>query len=1482
MPVLGVACAFLSLAVVSAAPISTTSNAPSTAASSNPATVNSALRTTVLRDQVSVSRPVISRVRLAKDEVLEISARLLQPGALSPNARCRVKWQLVQADDPKQVPRLPAATAQRRAPDAFGIYTAPTADWTKLLHALDGDVYVVYRAPAAGEYELSIRPETDEVDLFQLPRWREKGAAPQAVEVPRQVAWKGEAKVEVTLRGLDVRGQPEAGMWVEAEPNDTPEQAQSIPLRATADDYSLYVTGTSDDIEYFDNGRAGSSGDDWFRLEFKEDQPRQLSACLAIPDQQVAARIRCYVLDPAVDSSQPGTLLPVKEYDEGRNPNERAHQQEEQHRIAINRTLKPGGTYFLRIEANAPGYELELRVVRPAPFEDPRQAVRHALYDHIGQVESWLANRPRGASVERRIRDTGNLLGTHCMSCHTQSGVWGPAVPFAEGYRPQNAQLFRQLMNTCYQSLRPTNELVDAASNTSLAPLDLGDAPAGSRVAGHAVTALERYYPVRKLQSKQAIRAANYVLQTGDPGGINADGPGANVGQAVVFHYAGEILWSAWKATGHPEYFRGLEERARKMLDLEPKFTDDIGHRVEFLLRYFPRDYAIAAAEVAAREAANKDAPLGLKGTKKPVATSPADAKKLQERIEAQIASDLARLRTIQKADGGWGFDPGKSTDGGKTWMATVDKADPAPTALALSAFQAAGIKPEDVDVARGVKALLAMQHPTGYWNASSQTGFITTSYALHTLSRLFPVEPPKVAAARFAPKAGETLIAAIRRVRDASYAEDPQAAPFLVEAAKHESPLVRYWAMVGLGALHLDAGAKPLAAGLADMSKPVREAAQWGLRQTLIDDRGWDELFAALGSSDDYSRETATRALMMRVDGVLTQSRVGWQRLTTSLEHGINSDPHPAVRAWSARAAVQWWIWNPPVRSAINDSWVRRFSRPEENTHVENAFRYQSHALFVVNGHKANKSGTHQYAELKSLFSALDAALKMASTDDPQAAAPLALRLVAVSATFYETAGGDGGPGQLGYSTPGANELFGRAALRYLAGVELRKQDQDYLQRLRLGLEGSANISHEALQEKLIDFSLHGPEALRSVAAASVSDPGSVQLVAVPELIEPLMVQVLRGAAEPARRAQLSEPILKLFSRVRWNVPQLAEQQRQVLKYLIPTPQPYRTPSQLKAIADPVARQTAERQQESDWYLATGLGQALADNPDLHIDTAVERLPDDFSNPIVAQYWLPNVPWILTHKTQLPDVAVGGGKLPPADPFAAARTRSLQMFVTQMGEETEPRNRELAVKLANATALRRNPEVLTALEALVKFEKREPVVKSAANVLSTGRNNFLKELASAAKAESVKQVALDAQGEPILDESFVKDFSYFRDYVFPEMTRVQRADERSCIACHGVPGRVPSLELVKPDEAGFLPMPSLLRNYRLLQGRVDLTNLESSKLLRKPLNVQSGQEDGHQGGRRYQPTDAGYRILRNWVLNQPNVQRQPKAAKGS
>lgn len=1382
------------------------------------------------------------KTTLQAGDTVEISARVVRPSSLPHNARVRVTVQKSGDGDQKK------------------------NYLSKILHALDGDFFTVFRAPQTGKYSVVLTPEEGEVQVFEGQRWREDGFIDELLAAPRAVKWPKDSSADtsISIRRIEHTTTPDGSLVIEAEPNNAPEHAQTIVLRNTTDDYTIQIVGTSDDIEYFDNGRVGEAeGDDWLRLEFNGPEPRLLTACLTIPDQLVAARIRTWVVSKDKGIADAGKALELgEEYFEGKNENERVHQQQEQHRIAINRNLKPGHVYFLRVESNSPGYGLELRIVKPAPYDDPRHAVRHGLYDHLGQVASWLNNRPRGASVERRIRDTGNLLGTGCMSCHTQSGVWGPAIPFTQGYRAQNAHLFRNLVNICYQSMRPTNVLVDAANNTSLAPLDIGDGPAGTRVAGHSVVSVERFMKPRKLHSKQHLRASNFLLQTADPGGINAAGPGANVGKGVVYNYAGEIVFEAWKKTDNPQFFRALEDKARKTLDVDPKYADDMAHRVELLKRYFPQDYQAQAATVAKLEAQQKDQKPRVPSNIK-VSTSKEESDKLWSRIQNQIVEDIARLRAIQKDDGTWGFNPGKKS--GDTWKIEGDnKSEPSPTALALIAFQAAGFGPDDPTVEKGVKGLLGLQHPTGYWDGESKTGFVSTSYALHALSRLFPIEHPNYELKDFTATDGESLPQAIDRVRAAAMTNESKLLPVFLEGAKHASPLVRFWAMIGLGSLHTDEGIAPLAAALGDGTKPVREAAQWAFRQTLIDDRGWVALQAASESNDDYVRESASRALLMRVDGVMPEISIKWAELTGMLTRGMNEDPAPAVRAWSTRAAWNWWVWNPPVRDPINAAWVAMMQRPEPNGIVENAIRYQSQALFIANGHKANGSGSHQYVKLGVLFDTLDQQLETLAKNDRETALRLAGRLVGVGATFYKTSGGDGGPGQMGYITKGSADLFGRAAMHYFADVEKKP---DYLKEiglLRVGLEGSANVSFDDLQQKLIGYSLEGPEELRPIAADSVSDPRSAQLVAVPERIEPLMQQIHRGAGEPPRRKQLSDPILKMFAKITWVVPDNVEQQREVFHYLMPQYSKYLTESDLKAISDAAERDSLKKQQDATWYLSRGLGDVIGENPDLHKDVMIEFVPSNFDHPQTARFWLPSVEWLLIHKTKLPTVEKG--KLPPIDPLEEVRTRALLLFLAQLKQSAEADTRKLAVTMAQKTALRRNPEVLTSLEKVLDFEKREDVRKTAKNVLSQNRGSFIKDLTEVVRKEEPKRIEFDGDKLPA---EFISDFEYFRDYVTPEMNRVLRGDERSCYACHGVPGRVPSLELNRPDDAGFLPVGKLLQNYRKLQKRVKLDDVEKSFLLRKPLNIQDGTEEGHQGGRRYQPKDPGYLILRNWALNQ-------------
>jgi hypothetical protein len=180
---------------------------------------------------------------------------------------------------------------------------------------------------------------------------------------------------------------------------------------------------------------------------------------------------------------------------------------------------------------------------------------------------------------------------------------------------------------------------------------------------------------------------------------------------------------------------------------------------------------------------------------------------------------------------------------------------------------------------------------------------------------------------------------------------------------------------------------------------------------------------------------------------------------------------------------------------------------------------------------------------------------------------------------------------------------------------------------------------------------------------------------------------------------------------------------------------------------------------------------------------------------------------------------------------------------------------------------------VIRALSELQKTVKTEELKGIIANVLKQS-NDFLPNLKAELKKEHSPTVAFDAAGEPVLTKTQTDDILYFRDYVLPELTRQKRSDQQACMGCHGLPGRVPSLYLHAPDKFGFMPVADVLYNYRTLQQRVNLTDIERSKLLRKPLNIQDGKEDGHQGGRRYAPGDPGYLILRHWVESQSEVQK--------
>src|SRR5258708_7015363 len=72
----------------------------------------------------------------------------------------------------------------------------------KVIHALDPDFYMVYRAPASGTYTLKLTAVEDEEPIFNLPRWRENGTIQKVDAFPRRTPWprtcKARLRVSVT------------------------------------------------------------------------------------------------------------------------------------------------------------------------------------------------------------------------------------------------------------------------------------------------------------------------------------------------------------------------------------------------------------------------------------------------------------------------------------------------------------------------------------------------------------------------------------------------------------------------------------------------------------------------------------------------------------------------------------------------------------------------------------------------------------------------------------------------------------------------------------------------------------------------------------------------------------------------------------------------------------------------------------------------------------------------------------------------------------------------------------------------------------------------------------------------------------------------------------------------------------------------------------------------------------------------------------
>ena len=341
----------------------------------------------------------------------------------------------------------------------------------------------------------------------------------------------------------------------------------------------------------------------------------------------------------------------------------------------------------------------------------------------------------------------------------------------------------------------------------------------------------------------------------------------------------------------------------------------------------------------------------------------------------------------------------------------------------------------------------------------------------------------------------------------------------------------------------------------------------------------------------------------------------------------------------------------------------------------------------------------------------------------------------------------------------------------------------------------------------------------------------------AAQEFVEPLIQQFYRGAAEPERRSELASPLVRLFARSRWNLPQSEEQRRIFYKLIIPD-----FPEERGRLEENTRALLQMDKDSDDWFVARSMSGILHANPDLQTPFAVNLIPVRFKTQMEEMYWLPALKWLLAFDAPMPEI----GKPAPI-PSGPAYQRAVDLYVRALTEKVDSRLRSQALSMAGDVNIRRHPVIAPALrKALPSYYEPDPPEVAA------------------------------------MTPEWKRNWEFFRDHVAPEMTRPNREDQQACLGCHGVAGRVPSLELNNADDRGYVKAGELYANYKKLVERVDERNVEQSKILRKPLNVQTGQEDGHQGGRRFNPTDRPYQILKIWAFDAALLKKSSGGATGA
>ncbi|MBV9155878.1 MAG: HEAT repeat domain-containing protein, partial [Acidobacteriaceae bacterium] len=648
-------------------------------------------------------------------------------------------------------------------------------------------------------------------------------------------------------------------------------------------EFGQTIYGASDERPYspaIDEDRYAAllKGFQWFRFTFHGDKPALAYFVLDITDREVPVDVDLFTLN-----QDAGAQPDVKPYTTGASIYQIEATQNYPGLYKFRtRILQPNQTYYIRVAADHPSYQLRTFSYPVPPYSNPQQAIRTGMDFLINMGDSWLSNTPRRGAIA--LRNTMNHGDTQqCIACHpTQFTTRGYLTAISHGYPPTQRPALEFLTDRIYNNQRPLYGEPGA---------DWVRVIYTARTVASRLPLIERLYETNV--THDAPRTADFTIpyanflkihykdRTVMPGD-ESDGCEPDVSPFEIASQSWDTFNNLYAETHDQEWlgYRNMVERLA--LPYKPQNMIDLNWKIHMLASIDRQRYA------------------------------------------SQLNELIQQLYQYEQPNGMWPYPFDKN-------------AKPADfiSYHSVLALALAGHRPEtDPKMALAVQAMLKAQRPEGSWEGDPvyqgfNTPFRATQFAVMALSTLYPGPDRKPAQQKgwgdaFPPPANTLATDDLPLLlSELDQFWDPAPASTLKQIhnilSRSPQPLAREAAARALGHMADPTSIDTLIRALGDSNKMVQRTSAWALRM-ILERRSESaterrsKLNAALQSSDARTRWGATQLFNQHFKYL-----AGDAQLRSSLIKDLD-DPALAVRLNAARGLWQWYYWKTDNREARND----------------------------------------------------------------------------------------------------------------------------------------------------------------------------------------------------------------------------------------------------------------------------------------------------------------------------------------------------------------------------------------------------------------------------------------------------------------------------------------------------------------------------------------------------------------------------------